>query len=174
MFIRKGIPMGKNAKKRAARKVYAAMLECNAAFVKMPHAFHIIDYKDGQRRHLKFASITAYKNYLKEFHNGKKPPGLVLVGKDSLSEMDDSKGQANRTRATNKGVGLHNGKRLSLPAFNDKAPKSMTQDGFKVTDSDAWKCNHSDYKVKEAIVSEKIRPSHKGKLEAIRQKYRTI
>ena len=166
--------MGKNARKKAARKAYAAMSEGDAAYSKMPYAFHVIEYRDGQRRHLKFVSITAYKNYLKEFHEGEKPANLVLIGKDSIAEIDDSRGKAMRTRATNRGIGLHHGKRLSTPSFNDKAPKKHTQDGFKVSDSDAWESQNKDHKAKQAIDSEQVRPSHKGKLEAIRQKYRTI
>lgn len=166
--------MGKNAKKRAARKAYAAMSDGDAAYSKLPHAFHVIDYRDGERRHLRFVSITAYKNYLNKFHGGKRPATLVLVGKDNIPDLDDSKGQANRTRATNKGIGLHNGKRLSVPSFNDKAPKTRTQDGHKVNDSDVWKANKYDHDAKQAIESEQVRPSNKGKLEAIRQKYRTI
>lgn len=166
--------MGKNARKRAARKDYAAMSEGDAAYSKLPYAFHVIEYRDGERRHLKFVSVTAYKNYLKEFHGGKKPSNLVLVGKDCLAELDDTKGKAMRTRATNKGVGLHHGKRLSTPIFNDKAPKKFTQDGYKVSDCDAWEAQNKDHKAKQAIELEQVRPSHKGKLEAIRQKYRTI
>lgn len=166
--------MGKNARKKAARKAFAAMSNRKADYSNLPYAFHVIEYKDGQRRHLRFVSITAYKNYLKEFHGGEKPADLVLVGGDSIAELDDSKGKASRTRATNKGVGLHHGKRISTPSFNDKSPKKFTQDGFKVSDSDVWQAQNTDHKARQAIESGQVRPSHKGKLEAIRQKYRTI
>ena len=102
--------VGKNAKKREARKRF---LEDTLAQGPMPYALIAIEYRDGKRRKLTFASLTAYKKYREEFFPSSAKGRLIL--ESDLSLVDDSNKEATRKAMTNKGLGLGNDTRFARP-----------------------------------------------------------
>ena len=110
-------PMGKNARKRAARRAFHAD---ESATGPMPHAFKVVMYRDNQRHVLTFASLTSYKKYRERFYWDKTIRFAVAADE---SEVDDSKGEAIRSSLTNKGIGLHNGKRYVKKAVHKGTPE---------------------------------------------------
>ena len=102
--------VGKNAKKREARKRF---LEDTQAQGPMPYALIAIEYRDGKRRKLTFASLTAFKKYREEFFPSNAKGRLIL--ESDLSLIDDSNKEATRKAMTNKGLGLGNESRFAKP-----------------------------------------------------------
>ena len=160
--------VGKNAKKRLARAAFHASDDASGA---MPYCLHVIEYRDGARRHIKFASLSSFKEYRERFYSKGQVGELRLVS--DLSELDDSKGKANRSRVINQGIGINTG-RESKPAFNRSAPKSRTVDGFRVTPQETFATVTHDIERERAIKGETVRVNRSHELKAIRQKYRSI
>ena len=99
---------GKNAKKREARK---AFLNDPQAQGPMPYALIAIEYRDGKRRKLTFASLTAFKEYRERFFPANAKGRLIL--ESDLSLVNDSHKEATRKAMTNKGLGLGNDTRFA-------------------------------------------------------------
>lgn len=102
--------VGKNKKKREARK---AFLNDPQAQGPMPYALIAIEYRDGKRRKLTFASLTAFKEYRERFFPTSAKGRLIL--ESDLSLVDDSNKEATRKAMTNKGLGLGNDTRFAKP-----------------------------------------------------------
>lgn len=102
--------VGKNKKKREARK---AFLNDPQAQGPMPYALVAIEYRDGKRRKLTFASLTAFKEYRERFFPTSAKGRLIL--ESDLSLVDDSNKESTRKAMTNKGIGLGNDTRFARP-----------------------------------------------------------
>lgn len=123
------IKLGKNARKRAARRAF--LNDSNAMSESMPYAFHVIEYRDGTRRHLRFVSLTSYKEYRERFYStlpSDSTGELRLVS--DMSDIPDTLGQSQRARVERKGIGLTWDK-LSRPDINAPRKKRYSIDGFK-------------------------------------------
>lgn len=117
--------IGKNARKREARKAFHADQEAGG---KLPFAFNVVEYKDGKRRVITFASLTSYKAYRKEFYPQGAKGRLIL--ESDLSIVDDSNKDAMRTSVTNKGIGLGNADRFKrVKALVPDEPASRAAKG---------------------------------------------
>lgn len=117
--------LGKNAKKREARKAFHNDNEAQGA---MPFAFYAIEYRNGIRRKLTFASLSSFKEYRERFFPTTAKGQLVLVS--DLDSVDDSRKDAARKAATNRGLGLGNEdrfKRTKTPA--PKTPEARAVSG---------------------------------------------
>ena len=151
--------VGKNAKKRAARLSFHADSEAQGP---MHYALVAIEYRDGKRRKLTFASLTAYKNYREEFFPVTAKGRLVLVS--DLESLDDSKGAAQRKRCDNKGIGLENDKRFArvkTPAPKTEEARAVSGKRFgkagvgvtyKATDLDALASQRKEAERKAALI----------------------
>jgi hypothetical protein len=117
--------VGKNAKKRAARRAFHNAPDSEAG--KIPYAIHVIVHRDGKPEKIIFTSLTAFKAYRAEFIQ-RNPQGILTLVSDT-DTVDDSKGKANRARVINKGIG-QNWDRVSKPL---PAPSKQRYaiDGFK-------------------------------------------
>ena len=117
--------LGKNAKKREARKAFHNDVDAQGA---MPFAFYAIEYRDGIRRKLTFASLSAFKEYRRTFFPAKAKGQLILVS--DLDSVDDSRKDGARKASTDKGNGLGNAdrfKRTKTPA--PKTPEARAVSG---------------------------------------------
>lgn len=173
----------KNAKKRAARRAFHA--DPLAEYGALPYAFHVIEYRDGQRRKLTFASLTSYKEYRERFYKSGTVGQLVLVS--DLESLDDSKGKAFRSKVINKGADTSKAKPKRLDntsrLVNEYGESTGTRatgkrfqkNGFKTTSHDA---NQSVERDRLRLSEEQVRPraSYDPKaLERVRLKHtRTI
>ena len=147
--------IGKNARKREARKAFHADQEAGG---KLPFAFNVVEYRDGKRRVITFASLTSYKEYRERFYPEGAKGRLIL--ESDLSAIDDSNKDAMRASVTNKGIGLGNADRFKGDFASDKAKgkafgKSAILGGKTVTlattTQDAWQSQARDAKRKEAL-----------------------
>lgn len=121
----KPMAIGKNAKKRAARRAFHNAPDSEA--VKIPYAIHVIIHRDGKPEKIIFTSLTAFKAYRAEFMQ-RNPQGILTLVSDT-DTVDDSKGKANRTRVINKGIG-QNWDRVKKPLPAPSRRRYAT-DGFK-------------------------------------------
>jgi hypothetical protein len=117
--------IGKNARKRLAR---VAFNSSDTTSNNVPYCLHVIEYRDGTRRHIKFISLTAFKEYRERFYSSGVTGSLSLVS--DLDTLDDSRGKPNRARIINKGIGINTDK-AETPSFTDKRPKRYAIDGFR-------------------------------------------
>lgn len=117
--------IGKNARKREARKAFHADQEAGG---KLPFAFNVVEYRDGKRRVITFASLTSYKEYRERFYPEGAKGRLIL--ESDLSLVDDSNKDAMRASVTNKGIGLGNADRFKrVKSLIPSDPASMAAKG---------------------------------------------
>jgi hypothetical protein len=159
--------IGKNKRKRLARASFHAATD---SAQDMPYCLHVIEYRDGKRRHIRFASLTSFKEYRERFHAAGIVGTLSLVS--DLDTLDDSKGKANRSRVINKGIGINTDK-MSQPAFVSKRPQRHAIDGHRTKPEDFQNAYASEQRKKEAIRLEQVRLDRSHDLAAIRRKYRS-
>lgn len=179
--------IGKNARKREARKAFHADQEAGG---KLPFAFNVVEYRDGKRRVITFASLTSYKEYRERFYPEGAKGRLIL--ESDLSLVDDSNKDAMRASVTNKGIGLGNEKRFSRVKSlvkgdfaSDKAKgkafgKSAILGGKTVTlattGADVWQSQECDRKRKELIAERESGiqeiDTRKADFEAMRRRCR--
>lgn len=169
--------IGKNARKRAARSSFHADSDAQGP---MPYALVAIEYTDGKRRKLTFASMTAFKEYREKFFPSTAKGRLVLVS--DLESLDDSKGASQRKRCDNKGIGLGNDTRFSrvkTPAPKTEESRSVSGKRFgkagvgityTTTDVDALESQRKD----QALISQEVRKDRANQtaFRAMRQRAR--
>lgn len=126
--------MGKNAKKREARRAFHNAPDTVAG--KIPYAFHAVVREKsvcgkivtlGPPRRIGFYSFSSYKEWRNEFYPASENVQIDLVS--DLDTLDDSKGKANRTRVINKGIG-QNWDRVKRP-LDAPTKQRYAIDGFR-------------------------------------------
>ena len=162
--------LGKNARKRAARRAFACDENPQG---KIPFALHVVEWRDGKPRNITFASLTSYKEYRARFYGVTGQTGKLVLVSD-LATLDDSKGKTNRTRVINKGIGINTGKETK-PSYLASRPKSRAVDGYRTTPQETFATVQHDIARQEAIKSETVRVARpKGELKAIREKFAVL
>jgi hypothetical protein len=161
--------LGKNAKKRAARRAFHDVSDASAG--KIPYALHVIIHRDGKAEKVIFASLSSYKEYRARFYES-NPQGVLILESD-MSKLDDSKGKSNRSRVMNLGIGQNKGKE-SRP-MQAPSKRRFAKDGFVSTDFDALRSIYRDVEKDRAIKAEETQnPTYQYSLKMIREKYRNI
>lgn len=160
--------IGKNAKKRAARRAFHESTDMG---LDMPYAFNVVQYTDGVRRVLTFASLTSYKNYRKEFF-ASNPKGNLFSLQEAL-ELEKAKDQEEpffRGYGTKpmgaKDISAIKGK----PTIASVKGKRFRQEGFKVTQDDVAERIARDLERDRAIKAETARKYNDKALRDIRLK----
>ena len=171
--------MGKNAKKREARRAFHTAHDASAG--KIPYAFHAVIREKavcgrivtlGPPRRIGFYSLTSFKEWRETFYPTSESVQIDLVS--DLDSLDDSKGKGNRTRVINKGIGQNWDRVKRKLAAPTKS--RFLKDGFATDETDAVKNGPIlEYKRKQAITSGEVKDrSNESALWAIRQKHRTV
>jgi len=164
---------GKNAKKRAARR---AFLNDPDPVQSMPYSFKVVEYRDGTRRVLTFASLTSYKEHLENLYTPKEAARLLLLhGHD---ESVKETGKAFRASVINRGADHSKAKPKPLLKGVTTLPSvtggRFRKEGFATTPHDVTQSQERDRERKALIEAEQVRESQTPKLQAVRQKYRAI
>lgn len=94
--------IGKNAKKRAARRAFHAS-PCDGSPGAMPYSFKAVEYRDNVRRVITFASLTSYKEYRERFFACNPVGQLSLVNPLQDTDVAD-RGKAFRSKVVNAGT----------------------------------------------------------------------
>lgn len=96
--------IGKNAKKRAARRAFHAS-PCDDTPGNMPYSFKVVEYRDNVRRVLTFASLTSYKEYRERFFSCNPMGQLSLVNPLSPDlDVNLKRGESFRAKVVNAGT----------------------------------------------------------------------
>lgn len=160
--------IGKNAKKRAARRAFHESTDMG---LDMPYSFKVVQYIDGVRRVLTFASLTSYKNYRKEFF-ASNPKGNLFSLQEAL-ELEKAKDQE---EPFFRGYGTKNIGAKDISANKGKATVSSVkggrfrQEGFKVTQADVAESIARDVERDRSIKEGTVRKYNEKALRDIRLK----
>ena len=161
--------IGKNARKRAARRAFHDASDIEAG--EIPYAFKVVQYTDGVRRVLTFASLTSYKNYRKEFF-ASNPKGKLFSLQEALEleKVKDQEGPFFRGYGTKpigaKDISAIKGK----PTIASVKGKRFRPEGFKVTQADVAESIARDLERDRAIKAETARKYNDRALRDIRLK----
>lgn len=105
--------IGKNARKRAAR---SAFHNDPNAVGDIPYSFKVIQYRDGERHVLTFASMTSFKKYRETFF-ATNPTGQLTLASHEDASVNASRGQSFRSRVINQGADTSKAKPKPLAQF---------------------------------------------------------
>lgn len=164
--------IGKNAKKRAARRAFHESTDMG---LDMPYSFKVVQYTDGVRRVLTFASLTSYKNYRKEFF-ASNPKGKLFSLQDAL-ELEKTKDQE---EPFFRGYGTKNIGAKDISANKGKSTIASVKggrfrpEGFKVTQSDIAESIAKDTERDKAIKAGTVRKYNDKALRDVRLKNANI
>jgi hypothetical protein len=121
--------IGKNAKKRAARRAFHASTDIDAGA--LPYSFKVVEYKDKVRRVLTFASLTSYKEYRERFFSC-NPNGKLTLASPNDETVSDTRGQAFRSKVINQGADTSKAKPKGLAQFRgNRLVESVTGKRFR-------------------------------------------
>lgn len=135
--------IGKNKRKRLAR---AAFHDDPNAVGEMPYSFKVVRHIDGKPHIVTFASLSAYKEYRKEFFASNPKGTLSLASYDDETVKD--KGKAFRSKVINKGGDTSKAKPKALSQFKGNALVQSTKgkrfrpEGFPVKDAEVWQADN--------------------------------
>lgn len=170
--------IGKNAKKRAARRAFHDAKDNDAGA--MPYSFKVVEYRDNQRRVLTFASLSSYKEYRERFFSSNPVGTLSLVNPLTEETVSDDRGKASRSAIINKGQDTSKAKPKGLASFKGKVTVESVKggrfrpEGFKVTQEDVRESLARDREKQEAIKAEKVRRYDETLLRQVRLKHSNV
>jgi hypothetical protein len=139
--------IGKNAKKRAARRAFHASTEADS-MGSMPYSFKVVEYRraddmvvamDKQvttysgmvRRVLTFASLTSYKEYRERFFSC-HPTGKLTLASPNDETVSDTRGESFRSKVINQGADTSKARPKGLAQFKgNRLVESVTGKRFR-------------------------------------------
>jgi hypothetical protein len=179
--------IGKNAKKRAARRAFHDT-PCDGKPGAMPYSFKVVEYRRADdmaisqgkafggggmvRRVLTFASLTSYKEYRERFFSTNPAGTLSLVNPLSDSDVNATRGESFRQKVINQGNDTSKArakpllKGISVYHGIKGKPFDKPASGY-----DALQSMERD---KERLTQEETRRLSTLELQSIRQRYRKV
>jgi hypothetical protein len=122
--------IGKNAKKRAARRAFHASTDTDSPG-SMPYSFKVVEYKDKIRRVLTFASLTSYKEYRERFFSC-HPTGKLTLASPNDETVSDTRGESFRSKVINQGADTSKARPKGLAQFKgNRLVESVTGKRFR-------------------------------------------